>query len=249
MRVPIPAPYERAVLTKIENLRIKSYTDPYVLRLQQVVTGMLTPGNLYAWEYVFSRLTSPSPVVEIGAFCGLSTNLITYFKRRHNRANRFVTCDRWDYAFKGLGDAPLVPGTSVTGADFGRFARETFIRNTMLWSRDDLPSAIEISSGELFVAWERAAQCRDLFDRSVQLGGPISFCFIDGNHEYEAVKADFEHTDRFLERGGWILFDDSADLSGSPGTRRLMKELRVTGVFGGSYEVVLKNPHYLVRKR
>ena len=49
----------------------------------------------------------------------------------------------------------------------------------------------------------------DVFGRSFQLGGPISFCYIDGNHTDDLAKRDFENCDRYLEKGGFVLFDDS----------------------------------------
>ena len=42
------------------------------------------------------------------------------------------------------------------------------------------------------------------------LFGPISFCYIDGNHTHEGVKQDFLNCDRWIESGGFILFDDSS---------------------------------------
>jgi hypothetical protein len=58
------------------------------------------------------------------------------------------------------------------------------------------------------------------------------------------ARRDFEGVDAHLEVGGLILFDDSADF-GPFGTTHLMKELAVHP----RYEVVAKNPNYLVRKK
>ena len=76
------------------------------------------------------------------------------------------------------------------------------------------------------------------------LGGPISFCFIDGNHAYEYAKRDFEDADEFLERGGFILFDDSSDGSGWE-VCEVVKEVAALD----RYELVIKNPNYFFRKR
>lgn len=76
------------------------------------------------------------------------------------------------------------------------------------------------------------------------MGGQISFACIDGNHSYEFVKDDFRNVDHHLEIGGYILFDDSADYYTQFGVNRLMKEIKRMD----SYELVLKNPNYLLEK-
>lgn len=83
----------------------------------------------------------------------------------------------------------------------------------------------------------------DVFGRDINLGGKISFCYIDGNHTYEFAKRDFDNVDKYLELGGFVLFDDSSDLDPF-GLTRLMKEI----VRNRDYELVMKNPNYLFKK-
>jgi hypothetical protein len=78
----------------------------------------------------------------------------------------------------------------------------------------------------------------------VTFGGPIAFAYIDGNHAYDFARRDFENTDRFLVPGGFILFDDSADGSEFEVTRVVQEVLN-----SDAYEIVAKNPNYLLRKR
>src|SRR5262245_28880189 len=52
--------------------------DEYVRWLCFANAGMLDPGNLYCIEHAIKNLPSGAPVVEIGSFCGLSTNLIAH---------------------------------------------------------------------------------------------------------------------------------------------------------------------------
>lgn len=42
-------------------------------------------------------------------------------------------------------------------------------------------------------------------------GGEIDFLFIDGDHTYQGVKADFEAYSSLVKKGGWIAFHDIAD--------------------------------------
>ena len=76
------------------------------------------------------------------------------------------------------------------------------------------------------------------------LGGSISFAYIDGDHSYQQSKRDFENVDRYLEVGGFIVFDDSEDYSGC-GSARTAQEASTWN----SYELVAKNPNYCLRKR
>ena len=121
--------------------------------------------------------------------------------------------------------------------------KDSFKRNVQFFSSFNLPYAIEVLSDEFFELWENQSETKDIFERNITLGGPISFAFIDGNHTYEFARRDFENTDKFLEIGGFILFDDSADNSGFE-CSNLMSEI----VANPNYEVVIKNPNYLFKK-
>lgn len=230
-----------------ENKRAVDISDEFILRLRQLNTGMLVPGNLLCFQYAISHLPSTSPILEIGAFCGLSTNVMTYYKRLAGVRNDLITVDKWDYSFKGLTDKEL-GRSGITGEEWGRFARQTFLNNVQFFSRADLPKAIEAYSDEFFEMWERGVVIETLFGDNVSLGGRFSFCYIDGDHSYRQVKRDFENVDRFLEKDGFIFFDDSADFSGSPGVQMLIRELLQRRIIGRRYKVVMKNPNYLIQK-
>ena len=115
---------------------------------------MLTPGNLYCFDYAIRNLPSEAPIVEIGAFCGLSTNILAYYKTKHGAQVPLVTCDRWDFEGaekgKGVGDSPLLH------EEYREFVRESYIRNVRMFSRHDLPYTFEMLSDELFVAWRES---------------------------------------------------------------------------------------------
>jgi hypothetical protein len=88
---------------------------------------------------------------------------------------------------------------------------ETFRRNVTLFSGDRLPHHIELNSNAFFAAWASREERTDFFGRLTRLGGPISFAYIDGEHTYAESKADFANVDTYLEPGGFIVFDDTAD--------------------------------------
>jgi len=240
----------RVLLQKLTNGRKECLPSPvgetwteYMNWLTYANAGMLNPGNAYCFDYAIRNLPSAAPIVEIGSFCGLSTNMITYFKEKYGIKNPLVTCDKWIFegAEKGgmLGDSK-----TVAHAEYRDFVKETFLRNVRLFSRYDMPFTIEAFSDEFFSSWATSERRRDVFGRVFKLGGPISFCYIDGNHSYEFAKRDFENCDKYLESGGFVLFDDSADGSGWE-VCRVVQEVLATG----RYDLLTKNPNYFFRKK
>jgi len=215
-------------------------SDEYTTWLGFANAGMLQPGNLYCFDYAIKNLPSDAPIIEIGSFCGLSANLITYYKQKHGKTNKLLTCDRWDFENQR---GELIGASTIPHTEYREFVKETYCRNVRFFSRDDLPFTIELFSDEFFAAWRSGKEVQDVFGRSLQLGGRISFAFIDGNHSFEFAKRDFENCDEFLESGGFILFDDSAD-----GTDwdvcKIVKDIQAMT----RYKLVIKNPNYLFQK-
>jgi hypothetical protein len=214
----------------------------YLSWLTLANAGMLDRGNVACFDYAIRNLPSKAPILEIGSFCGLSTNVLTYLKRIHGATNTLITCDKW--IFEGAEDGPTLDPTSpVTHAAYREYVRRTYRESIQVFSENDLPYTIEAFSDEFFEMWNLGETKRDILDREITLGGPISFCYIDGNHTYDYAKRDFVNCDRSLERGGFVLFDDSADGSGWEVCRVVAE---VAG--SGSYELIAKNPNYLFRK-
>lgn len=202
---------------------------------------MLDRGNLYCFDFAIRNLPSDAPILEIGSFCGLLTNLLTHYKEIHGVQSRLITCDKWE--FEGAEKELIGQSPSIKHSEYRAFVKDTFMRNVSIFSRNDLPYTVEKLSDEFFEAWNREETVQDIFGRNLKLGGPISFCYIDGNHSYEFVKRDFQNCDAVLERGGFILFDDSSDGSQWE-VCRLITEIKARR----DYEVVKPNPNYLFRK-
>jgi hypothetical protein len=206
-------------------------------------------GNVQAMDHAIERMPEQGRMLEIGSFAGLSTNQIGTLRRRHARPTPLVTCDPW--SFEGVDMAVRIGGHPVTFREYAHYVRETYIRNVLFFSRDNPPATAQMHSDDFFRAWQRRVRVSDVVSGGdIELGGPLCFCFIDGDHSYAAAKRDFENTDRYLVRGGFILFDDSGDgvpgPDGKPwGSWRVAKEVEA----GGRYEMVMKTPNYLFRKK
>jgi predicted O-methyltransferase YrrM len=216
-------------------------TDEYTRWLNMAVAGWMVRGNLHCFDYAIRNLPSNAPILEIGSFQGLSTNLIAYYRRMHNAPNLLITCDKWEFEDR---QGPMLADSGISHQDYRDFIRASFKRNIEMFSRADLPHTVEMTSDEFFEAARQKKEVQDIFGRKLSIGGPISFCFIDGNHTYEFAKRDYENTDAFLEPGGFILFDDSADGS-DWGVCRVVREVRASG----KYDLVIKNPNYLFQKK
>jgi len=219
----------------------KTISDGFINWLIFANAGMLNRGNIYAMKYAVDNLPSTNPVLEIGSFCGLSTNLIGYLLQTSGKKNRIFSCDKW--FFEGAEMSRNIGESEISFRQYREFVKANFIRNVEFFSPHNKPYTVEAFSDDFFKLWEKNETVSDVFGRNIQLGGKISFGYIDGNHNYNFVKRDFENLDRYLETGGYVLFDDSSD-SDSFGLTRLMKEIKQKI----NYELVMKNPNYLFKK-
>ena len=61
---------------------------------------------------------------------------------------------------------------------------------------------------------------------------------------YEQALKDFENVDRWLQPGGFVLFDDSADWT-DWGSHRAAREAALRA----NYEIVDRGPNYCIRKK
>jgi hypothetical protein len=212
--------------------------DPYIRWLMMVIPGMLRLVNVWSFDHALACMPSGARAVEIGCFAGLSTNVLVHLMARHGVASPLFCCDPWDMGPPGVAVSPDV---RVTLAELGPFVRESFVRNTSLFSAERLPHALASSSDQFFAAWSAGETRMDVFGRSAQLGGPIGFAYIDGGHDYDTVRRDAENVDRWLLPEGFVLLDDT----NMDGPARVAIELAASK----DYEAVLQGPSGFLRKR
>ncbi len=220
------------------------YSDEYIKWLCRILGGWLTPNhaNLKAIDYGIRHMPAGGAVVEVGSFLGMSTNIIAYLVMKHRRDNPFFAADPW--AFEGT-ENPIGGYFDASSEAYRQYAKKIFLMNTELFSGKMKPFAMEHYSKHFFELWRERSTTNDVFGRSVTLGGPISFAYIDGAHSYEAAKGDFLSVDEHLLPGGFILFDDSADNLLFHGVTRVAHEVKEDR----HYELVLNIPNYFFRKK
>jgi hypothetical protein len=217
-------------------------TDGYIPWLCTVVGGWLdaTHNNIRAVDHAIQHMPTHGAILEIGSFLGRSANVITYLAFKYNRDNPFFCCDPWVFE---LTEEPIGGYFDAGTQAFALYAKEVFKLNMVTFSQGRRPYAIEAFSDQFFEQWHKAATVVDVFGRSVTLGGPISFAYVDGAHTYEATKRDFLNIHEHLLPGGFIMFDDSADHSGF-GSTQVAHEVKKNPV----YELVFKTPNYFFRR-
>ena len=220
----------------------KLIKDDFLKWLTFANAGMIDKGNIYSFDYAIQRLPSNNPVVEIGSFCGLSTNILNYLLTKYSKKNKLFSADKW--IFEGYKEGSKIGNSNINFEDYRAYVKDSFIRNIKFFSSHNFPHTIETSSDEFFELWEKEEKTQDVFDREVNLGGKISFCYIDGCHEFEFARRDYINTSKFLEKGGFILFDDSYDSGRFGSGLPLMKEIKGDKRF----EMVMANPNYLFKK-
>ena len=234
----------RKIINKVRGIAdepLKKLDDEYLNWLTFANAGMLNPGNVYCMDYAIARIQSDNPLLEIGSFCGLSTNIMSYLLRKHSKTNKIITSDKW--IFEGAESGGTLGHSPILHSQYRSFVMESFKRNVAFFGDTSSVHPIEAFSDEFFELCGERKVVSDLFGAKLRLGGNFSFAYIDGNHTYEYAKRDFVNTSKFLDIGGFILFDDSSKYS-PWGCALLMKEI----MDASDYELVMTNPNYLFKK-
>lgn len=232
--------------SRLQNLLFRpiEIADDFFKELCIINSGsiMLHKGNLRLFNLAISRLPTNDPILDIGSYCGTSTNMLLYYLNKNNKTNKLLTCAKWDFGYS-ITQNPNVNALGVSYESYNNFIKESFKRNVQFIHPNHLPYAFQEFSNDFFKKWQNQETLTDLFNNEFQLGGKFSFCFIDGNHDYDYVKNDFINCDDHLAKNGFILFDDAADWY-TQGSTQFMKEMKKNP----KYSFIAKNPNYLFQK-
>ena len=245
----------KKIIRSLKKLAGTGYTDASDEFLNWLLCsnpGMQHKGNIFCFEEAIRNLPANAPLLELGAFAGLSANIMTYLLRKHGRKNTVISVDPW--IVRGWrDDEKNIPeeylrfvggNTSITRETFAAFIKASYIRNTAFFSADHLPYAFEMTSDAFFASWEKRETLTDVLQRKFTPEEKFGFIYIDGNHDEDFARRDFENADRFLLPGGYLFFDDSEDESPF-GSARVAKALEKDP----RYELIAKNPNRLFKKR
>jgi hypothetical protein len=226
--------------------RHESTGTDYLAWVTITVPGWLVEGNIDAMGLALREMPKRTSIVEIGSFCGLSACVISHLKDKYQVVGPFFTCDPW--IFESLlwlpDDQPFFGSKFMKHVDYKNFIRTSFQRNVSAFCQPDLPHSFDLSSDRFFAKWSMNETLPDIFGYPATLGGPIGFCYIDGDHRSSFVLRDFLNADTWLPRGGFILFDDSGKDTEYPDVVKVAEQVATRG----GYKVVSREPNYLLQK-
>lgn len=197
--------------------------DPAVaLGRMRPIEGWFTEPEAMLLLDVAQRAVAEHPdsaIVEIGSYQGRSTVVLATAVQGLRPAMRVAAID----PHEGLIDMPARPHQQVSPT------YEALCRNLNAAGVADAVEVIPLPSTS--VPWNR----------------PIGLLFIDGLHDYDSVRADLEHFERWIEPGGFVAFHDySCDF---PDVVRFIRELNERPEYGwvehaGDLLVLRKHPEH-----
>ncbi|MGV8840245.1 MAG: class I SAM-dependent methyltransferase [Bauldia sp.] len=218
--------------------------DSQLSWLRRSVPGWLDRGNLSFLDECI-RSMPDGAVVEIGSYAGLSLATISHLLAKHGRGNALFSADPWNFeAFRQYWAATSGVAGEPGDAERRQYIIDAFSSAIRTNCRLRMPFHLELSSDDFFAKWHAGETMRDFFGQDAHLGGPIALAYIDGDHTYEQSMRDFLGVDRHLARGGFIVFDDSADSNHMWGCGRTAREAAALP----TYRLVDRRPNYCIQK-
>lgn len=188
-------------------------------RSRDVAAIRATDGELSPDEatllYDLARTAVDGAIVEIGTFHGKST-VACALGTRAGHDLRVYAVD------------PFLPFTGVCGGQFGPADKTQLLRNLLLADVAEQVWLLHTTSVQAARGWRER----------------IALLWIDGDHSYEAVRADVDAWMPFVRPGGLIAFHDARNPALGP--YRVVEQLLADGTFerdGGVGSIsVLRRP-------
>ena len=174
----------------------KPTVHPYM-----AIPGWLTESEGLRLEALASECTS-GEVVEIGAFKGRSTAFLAKGCTQSNRVVHSIDHFRGSSEMRKDGINPI---SEVVN---DRSYASAFVETLMDFGLCGQVIAYISDSQSLALFWQRN----------------IEVLFIDAEHTYAGVKADFDAWSRFVMHGGFVCFHDYADANW-PGVKKFVDEI------------------------
>jgi predicted O-methyltransferase YrrM len=191
-------------------------------RITRNVQGFFTPAEGRMLYHLAQRVTKP--IVEIGSFCGKST---IWLARGSQIAAKVpvIAIDN----FAGIPPREWPKDTVQKFSQPARVVRRGGGSGKKKRPRPIRPGAMKpLEIRETFERNIEAAGVADIVtlvpktSKSALKGAPkkVGLLFIDGCHDYEGVKLDFDLYSPLVVAGGWIAFHDQS----WPGPSRVIEE-------------------------
>ncbi|HSH97729.1 MAG: class I SAM-dependent methyltransferase [Methylophilaceae bacterium] len=207
----------RAALKKAESfaekplaLSIKPATHPMpsiielagLCRYTDLIPGMCDDEKFHVLLEI-ARHSVKGDIVEIGSWWGKSAFILAWLAP-HFQIGNLLCVDPWS-------NAHLIQNETIVDSCSAQVdADEAFnvFRIGILPFNAKHINYLRMASEDGARSYSDDRVVRSEYFGETRYAGKISILHIDGNHAYEAVKADIDSWGGFVVDGGWIIFDD-----------------------------------------
>ncbi len=217
MVLSIASPGSRAILNEIE---IAS-----VIMFCSFITGQSSDEKLAAMLAVYLDMPE-GDIVEIGAFWGRSTFLLTWGAQRYG-IGKVLAVDPWQAIYSRQNDSPDLVQRDTLRQDWDTICKGFQVALSIFG-----PSKVNFLRASSDKAIHTYIDCAEVSNDSygtTQFTKKIALIHIDGNHDYESVVIDRDTWCPFVQAGGWIVFDDYVWEHGD-GPKKAADEFLITNV-------------------
>lgn len=201
-----------------------------LIRYADVIPGMCDDDKLRALLEV-GRHAVKGDIVEIGSWWGKSAFILSRISRWFD-IGKLLCIDPWANDHLIQGEALVDSGSAQVDANE---ALKVFQIGMLPFNANHI-NYLRATSAQAVAHYKNDTLVRTDVFGCTEYSGRISILHVDGNHTYDAVKADIELWTGLVDDGGWIIIDDYVWPYGD-GPRRVSDEFllrnyaRVTSAF------------------
>lgn len=175
-----------------------------LIRHANIIPGMCDDEKIAALCEI-SRYSVSGDIVEIGSAYGKSAFVLARLARLYS-IGKVLCIDPWSSKYLVQNDTGGLVADSIQYFDFDETLR-VFEMNLLPYSNGDINYMRLPSTEAALVYGARQAVTTPSFGTTIYIGN-IAILHIDGNHSYEAARADIEAWSGHVMTGGWIIIDD-----------------------------------------
>jgi Methyltransferase domain len=198
-----------------------------VLRQSMAIFGETDEAKIAAIMAIFADAPS-GDIVEIGVLAGRSACVLALMAQRH-QTGAVLVVDAWSTAEARQHDTPRDFQAMLDGwahiVPLESFF-ESFVVSLLPVAAGTRFNYLALASKNAHRAWSRERKVETPHFGKVDYTGTISVLHIDGNHDYDHVRADCDLWLPHMVPGGWLILDDYVWFHGD-GPRRIGDELLV----------------------
>lgn len=173
-----------------------------LIRQAELIPGMCDDDKLSALIEI-ARYSVNGDIVEIGSWWGKSASILARLARCFE-IGKLLCVDPWANEHLIQNEKIVDNASSQVDAEEAL----TIFQISMLPFNLNHINYLRMTSVEAAKYFNNNRAVRTEIFGQTEYSGQISILHIDGNHTYEAAKADIESWGKFMAAGGWIIFDD-----------------------------------------